>query len=468
MRRLLESCLQSYFLRILHRIGINPTTKELEDFENRIVKDCWDRISNKRMNEQIAIKNIVDATPIVLPNGRVGEQYKAQVEFSIKGVDDYQIIGLEALGLSLQKTDTGFCISGVAQPEDPKGGNFSLILLYKPEALLDGENWLEKKFSLVLNPDPESLWNDIPTPRNIDYFKEDFQTHYIKVGKMEDVPHKDLIAASLRGRSHAHEGKPRDDHFQICYCEDTKWYIIAVADGAGSAKYSRKGSQIACETSVSYCKEVLSDSTVFEGLIKSILVEGNDSSKAVGDKIYAILGNAALNAHNAIRQEAERKENATLKDYGTTLLLAICKRFDFGWFIASFWIGDGAMCVYDEKTHMADLLGTPDEGEFSGQTRFLTMPEIFTDSTAFYKRLRFKIYKDFTALILMTDGVSDPQFTTDTNLRDPEKWAALWKELLEKGVKFSDNNEKVQEKLLEWLGFKKRGEHDDRTIAILY
>ncbi len=51
-------------------------------------------------------------------------------------------------------------------------------------------------------------------------------------------------------------------------------------------------------------------------------------------------------------------------------------------------------------------MGTPDGGEFAGQTRFL-------DFNVYDKKSeRFKILleKDLTSLILLTDGVSDPFF----------------------------------------------------------
>ena len=156
-----------------------------------------------------------------------------------------------------------------------------------------------------------------------------------------------------------------------------------------------------------------------------------------------------------------------MKNYATTLLLAVCKRFDFGWFVASFWVGDGAMCIYDQECQYFKLLGTPDEGEFAGQTRFLTMPEIFRDATSFYGRLKFSIEEDFTALLLMTDGVSDPMFETDANLNKIEKWDALWKNITQE-VDLSDDNSESQYQLLKWLDFWSQGNHDDRTIAILY
>lgn len=462
--------MKDYILEILHRIGIEPTECEFADFENRLIGGLWDKINKERMDEKLVIKNAVDSAAIVLPNGRVGEQYKASNDFSIDGVEEYDIVGLDVVNLTWEKTETGFIIQGTAQPEDIKGGDFPLTLRYKPKGLLENEEWLERKLTLILNPDPRTLWKDIPTPRDTEYFKEDSEMQYVKVEERNGLPRKDIVAASQRGRSHAHEGKPRDDHFLLHFCDKTEWYIIAVADGAGSAKYSREGSRIACETSVAHCKEALADSAEFENAIQ-LFADNSDSKEArklVGDKIYSIVGNAALKAHNAIKKEAERKEGAKMKDYATTLLLAICKRFEFGWAVASFWVGDGAMCVYNADTHTADMLGMPDEGEYAGQTRFLTMSEIFSDSTAFYQRLRFKIYPDFTALMLMTDGVSDPKFETDANLQDTEKWDALWKDLADNGVELTDDNEKSQEQLLEWLNFWDRGNHDDRTIAILY
>ena len=462
--------LKEYFKAVLLRTGIEPTDIEFEDFENRFIVGLWNKIKQERMDERLVIKNAVDAATINLPNGRVGEEYKVEVPFSPNGVVDYEIQGLESMGLKYEKTETGFAVSGIAQPEDIKGGDFPLILLYKPQGLLDGEKWLERKLTLILNPDPRTLWKNIQTPRDIEYYKEDSEMKYVKVEALDGIPRKDIVAASQRGRSHANEGKPRDDHFVLHHSNDNDWYIIAVADGAGSAKYSREGSKIACEVSVGHCKEALAESHEFEKAIQMFAEDkdSTDARKLVGDKIYAIVGNAALKAHNAIKKEAERKEGAKMKDFATTLLLAICKRFEFGWAVASFWVGDGAMCVYNAENHTADMLGMPDEGEFAGQTRFLTMPEIFSDSKSFYQRLRFKIYPDFTAMLLMTDGVSDPKFETDANLQKPEMWDALWNDLQEGGVELTDDNEKSQSQLLEWLNFWSKGNHDDRTIAILY
>lgn len=309
-------------------------------------------------------------------------------------------------------------------------------------------------------------WEHMPEPQ---YQNEDVQCEYVKVEALNDgAPQKDIVAASKRGRSHAQEAKPRDDHFKMAHLENG-WYIMAVADGAGSAKYSREGSRIACETVIKHCEEELAKCQSFEDNINLWhLDQGSvEAGKLISADVYRIVGNAALKAHRAINEEAKLQQIPS-KAYATTLLLAICKKFDFGWFVASFWVGDGAMCLYDQESHTSSLLGDPDEGEYAGQTRFLTMTDIFSDPKEFYGRLKCKIVPDFTALFLMTDGVSDPKFETDANLNNPDKWDALWNDLKENGVDLSDDNEAAKEQLLNWLDFWSPGNHDDRTIAILY
>ena len=110
-------------------------------------------------------------------------------------------------------------------------------------------------------------------------------------------------------------------------------------------------------------------------------------------------------------------------------------------------------------------MGEPDEGEYGGQTRFLTMPEVFSDASALYRRLRFRLVDDFSALFLMTDGVSDPKFETTNNLKNAEKWDALWDELT--AAKALTNAAESKQALLEWLGFPSPGNHDDRTLLVL-
>lgn len=428
-----------------------------------------------------AKENIEYNQTIIMPQFSDGIFSDVRLELvDVNGLDEDK----HGLKLTVSPDGKSFSITGTPSLEAfRKDGNvaestFELTLKYRFVGGIEmpaDRPTLEHTIPFVINQDPRKLWRNIPVdwdnmpePK---YKNDDTQVDYKKVEALPDgTPQKDIVAASKRGRSHAQEGKPRDDHFRMEYM-DNGWYIMAVADGAGSARYSRKGSEVACNESVDYCMSKLGQSKAFEDAIGNY---GNlqdtseeEARKVVGNFMYDIVGKAAFKAYKAIESEAALMKLPT-KYYATTLLLTICKKFSFGWFVASFWVGDGAICLYDRKAHTAKILGIPDEGDYAGQTRFLTMPEIFKDATALYQRLRFNIVDDFTALFLMSDGVSDPKFETDANLNNPDKWDALWDDLKENGVELTDDNEASKDQLLDWLDFWAPGNHDDRTIAILY
>lgn len=436
------------------------------------LSSLWDNYQKQLMDKKNSIDKEIQNLKIKLPNGTVNKEYDHGFNLPLDKISNPQLIGARELGLSLSVADNGEC-SLCGKPT--MVGDFALTLQYNT---VEGAEPSRISIPIAFNPNPRDLWKNIPTDINIQYFKPDAENGYLKVdADNHGNPRKDIVAASQRGRSHAQDGKPRDDHFSLFHCPDSDWYIIAVADGAGSARFSRKGSEIACETVIEHCKKKLLSNPDFESAIAQFNAENTNASKrqALTNHVFDIVYRAAFNAHEAIKRVALANEGFKLKDFATTLMFAICKKFDFGWFIASFWVGDGAMCLYDEKNGFAKLLGSPDEGEFSGQTRFLTMPEIFRDPDVYQKRLKMSIVPDFTALFLMTDGVSDPMFETDKNLNDFLKWKEFYSLLSNgipadniKGVDLSDNNEDAKDQLLQWLNFWSPGNHDDRTIAILY
>lgn len=422
--------------------------------------------SNDTITQNIQTKS----KNMILPNGKVSQEYKHIVNIGSLGIpdiSDFWFEGLESFGLKYQP-DTNQ-ITGVPT----LAGDHKINLKIKLKDWTEGKPIISKEITIIINPDPKSLWKNIPTPENIEYFKPDSASQFLRVegnkgifgiGKTE---RKDVVAASQRGRSHAQEGKPRDDDFGMKFIEDLNWYIITVADGAGSASASRKGSEIACKTVIDVCETLIKEKHKdFEGFIKLYHSDKSEENrKKVGDTLYAIIGNAVFKAVKNIEEEA-RVSGKALKDFSTTLIVSICKKFKFGWFVADFWVGDGGIGIYNKETQFLKVMGESDGGEFAGQTRFLTMPEI-TQPTELYRRLRFEIVEDFTALILMTDGVTDPKFETDANLLRIEKWNALWEDL-SKEVQFLDNNEAAANQLLNWLNFWSPGNHDDRTIAILF
>lgn len=447
-------------------------TSDRGRFIDWTVNELWKTYKEERMNRRIIIESEIRQLGLRFPNGTVNKDYNHFFKLPVEKISNIVLEGVEDLGLTLAVAEDGNC-SLHGRPN--KGGDFTLTLRYNTE---EGEPSSEQRIPIAFNPDPRSLWRNIPTNPDIMYYKPDTEAAYIKVeAGVDGSPKKDMVAASQRGRSHAQDGKPRDDHFSLFHCDDSDWYVMAVADGAGSAKFSRKGSEVACKTVIDHCRNRLFHNPEFEKAICEYEADKDNTDKRtdVTRHVIDIIFNGARNAHEAVKRVAETNEGTKLKDYATTLMFAICKKFDFGWFIASFWVGDGAMCIFDKESKTIKLLGTPDEGEFSGQTRFLTMPEIFKDTDMVAKRLRMAVVRDFTALFLMTDGVSDPMFETDRNLNDYSHWEEFYNRLLTgfpedgiKGMNLTDDNEAAKDQLLAWLDFWSPGNHDDRTIAILY
>jgi len=73
----------------------------------------------------------------------------------------------------------------------------------------------------------------------------------------------------------------------------------------------------------------------------------------------------------------------------------------------------------------------------------------------------------------MTDGIYDPKFIVEANLERIEKWKEFIADL--KGsneentvVDFNPENENIGQQLSTWLDFWSSGNHDDRTLAIIY
>lgn len=453
----------------IYKAGVPVADKE--KFVDWAIASLWCTYKEQRMNERIMIENEIRALGLRFPNGTVKKDYSFNFRLPVDKINVVELSGIEELGLTLKNEKPGeFMLHGKPQ----KTGDFTLKLRFRT---IEGEPVSELSIPIAFNPNPRDLWRNIPTDKDIQYYKNDRETDYIKAEAGSDGnPKKDVVAASQRGRSHAQEGKARDDHFSLFHCDESDWYIIAVADGAGSAKYSRKGSEVACKTVVSHCKDLLLDNPDFEEAIRKFSTDPSDTGKraALTNMVHEIVLKGAKKAHDRINEVANGEEGLKPKDFATTLMFAICKKYDFGWFIASFWVGDGAMCIFDAENKTAKLLGIPDEGEFSGQTRFLTMPEIFRTADV-YNRLRMAIVPDFTALFLMTDGVSDPMFETDRNLNEYARWEEFYNCLRTgfpddgiSGVDLSDDNESAKDQLLGWLDFWSPGNHDDRTIAILY
>jgi serine/threonine protein phosphatase PrpC len=342
-----------------------------------------------------------------------------------------------------------------------------------------------------VRPNPRTLWKNLPVPPDIPFYKDSSDSDCLPVsGDLK------IFGASQRGRSHAHIGKPRDDDFRIAKTQKEDWYVLIVADGAGSAKYSRQGSRIACETLSRELTGKLSRSDdPFNTELKKIVLTKQklevSDLKDIKILSYSHLLPLVKKALSEIETVAKNctYEQTDLKDFSTTLLFVIVRKFGDSYLVVSFSIGDGAIVVYDKDednpgrrivrdgksvyTSNTLLMNTPDSGEYAGQTRFLTMKSLFM-APDLINRISVHFVKNFTSIMLMTDGVSDAKFETEECMTSKENWDEFWKDLTEKGgddspaINLTNSPESLKGELLEWLNYWAVGNHDDRTLVVMY
>lgn len=439
-------------------VAVN-TIKENQD----MLKKNWS-IQNK-------VADIVDRQ-IVLPNGNVNKSYEAKLDFikiGINGLKYTAFEGLEKYGL-VYNSETEI-ISGIPV----ESGDFKIVFSFRiTEEEIDSP-LNAKEVSLTINADPKSLWKDIPSDQDKDeawkvanYWKPDRSNDFKKLGD------KNIVVSSSRGRSHANVGSCRDDNYAFTFLENIGWSIVCVADGAGSAPLSRHGSKLACESVIEYFKNNLTPEILneFDTDLKLQYENPNEEiSKRISFFIYDNLSKAALYAHKKIEDFALKAEKS-IKNFHSTLIFTLYKKYDFGFAILTFGVGDCPIALLSKDMSEVKLMNWLDVGEFGGGTRFITMPEIFI-SDKFSTRFGFKLVDDFSYLFMMTDGIYDPKFVVEVNLEKVEKWRDFVSDLKgdnEENVKvdFSEQNNNIANELSVWMDFWSPGNHDDRTLAIIF
>lgn len=271
-----------------------------------------------------------------------------------------------------------------------------------------------------------SLWKYLPIPTD----EPEPAPEYLQCDTT--LPGGRVIAARVRGKKHKHEGTNCDDWFEIANIEDVTF--IAVSDGAGSKKFSRIGARESCKASVGYLVsaygKMLSDIPTLREALRQDL-SSNECMEACG-RIAGLVQKSVIQAWEAV--EAAFYSRATdpafskvlkrkldLKDLSGTLLVAAIiplNRDTKEHLIVTCQVGDGMIVSINSKgtfQSSVKLLGVPDSGDFSGETEFLTAPQMKTMESL---QKRTKLSRGVTdTVMLMSDGVADDYFPNETQMR---------------------------------------------------
>lgn len=381
-----------------------------------------------------------------VPNGRMGQEYSFVIDDP--GLSDLRMLSNGGTGLRFDPQ------SRLLHGSPARTGDARLLF-----AGLAAGRRVEIPADLAVIPDPRSLWVTVPSDRAAPFWKadDDFK-------EMHDGPL--CIAASKRGRSHAREGSCRDDDFAL-WSDAEGWQVIVVADGAGSARYSRRGSQVAVTTVHDTLPQLLDQFLTkdLDRLVHAHVAGHPDAKTQIKRRLYQTMATAAFAAARNVEHEARRQRYDT-EQFSTTLIVGIAHQTVEGWFLAGFSVGDGGAAVFDLDDGWVAGLTHADSGEYAGQTRFLHRSEFAGGFDEVSRRLSFTVRRKFTAMAVMTDGITDPKFPTEACFSDPASWSEFWTDLTAV-VDLGADGGRRREQLMTWLDFFSPGDHDDRTLALL-
>jgi len=183
-----------------------------------------------------------------------------------------------------------------------------------------------------------------------------------------------VVAASVQGSRHERLGQPCQDAYAY-EATPSGALIVAVADGAGSARYAQQGAQSAVQA------------------VREFLRTTDCLTKGGLDKWRAIATQAIEAARRAIAEQAQQGE-ATVSDFATTLIGVVATPHA----VATVQIGDGAVVLEDAQGQL-HLLTHTRLGEYLNETVFIT-------SEGALQHARFEYWEgEATHLAIFTDGL---------------------------------------------------------------
>ena len=179
------------------------------------------------------------------------------------------------------------------------------------------------------------------------------------------------VVCAAQGRGHSKNNLPCQD--KVIAQHENGVHVIALADGAGSAKLSHFGAQCVVATTAQFLTDNFAECFT--------CTDGREVKRQLLETIRA-----------ALEQEAS-KHNCELRDLASTLLTVAVS--DEHFILAH--LGDGVVGYLDGSE--LKVASSPDNGEFSNETTFVTSQSALAALRLFKGELKNKC-----GFVLMSDG----------------------------------------------------------------
>ena len=238
-----------------------------------------------------------------------------------------------------------------------------------------------------------------------------------------------LVGCSVRGPDHEQSGKPCQDAWDGIQLPDSR-FVLAVADGLGSAEHSHVGSEVATETIVSKMKEV---------------VRNEDFTESSLENEFKI---AFESVRSAIQDEADR-QGVAVSELNTTLLAAAGGPSGVG----AAAVGDGGIiCVYDGDF---ELMVPREDAKYANRTTPV-------QSDNWKESYRFRYSDNVDGVAAFSDGLENIAWDGKVSPQD-----SLFDQFFNLVWNSTDVN-RIKKELEDFLDHERYRDisGDDKTIAI--
>lgn len=237
-----------------------------------------------------------------------------------------------------------------------------------------------------------------------------------------------ILQCAVQGRSHIKSDTPCQDKTYSSVANDT--HVIALADGAGSARLSHYGA----ETVTKYiCSELTEKFDVY--------YSDNDGVAVKQQLMAGVL--------NSLQKQAEELK-CNIEDLASTLLFVAVKNKQF--ILAH--IGDGVIGYL--KNEELKIASYPENGEFANTTIFTTSK----DALMTMKLIKGSL-ENIQGFVLMSDGTEASLYN-----KKERKLAFAIKKIMQMSIILTHNN--VQEQLIQsFRNIITKATTDDCSIAML-
>lgn len=238
-----------------------------------------------------------------------------------------------------------------------------------------------------------------------------------------------VVGCSVTGPSHEKNDDPCQDAWAGTQLPNSQ-FVIAVADGLGSASHSHIGAELAAETAVNQLESVIRD----EEITETVLEETFDS--------------AFQSARSALQDKADQ-EDYSVRDLNTTLLVAAGGPDG----VAAAAVGDGGIVrVYRDQFH---LFVPREDLEYANRTTPV-------QSDQWRESYRFRYSEEVDGVAVFSDGLENFAWDGKDSPQD-----ALFEQFFN-FVWYTTDEERINTGLGEFLNHERYRSisGDDKTIAI--